>query len=392
MRCRHCGNELVPGATVCPVCGAPVAADAVREPRPATFEATQTAVMQPIRVQNGKLVTTPESEGMPPSVPPAVAATAQSSKPSVANPHAAQHDAEVGEPESIRRRATRSRRPWILGLIVLVVLALAGAGIWAWVHRAGKPSGVAPAAECTVNPTATVSGMQADGANLVASFDLSDSACRNGRYAQSGVRVNLLNEAGALQAAAVFDFAKSPIVFRDGKAAVKLAFHPTQYWTPTATIAQEQGLKTQWSANATGDGAVLAAVGDALGGANIAAEESGDLAHKALDAQLAADRDAARSLTDAYTSQLSSKRPGMEVDGKTWTYADIYGQFLTLKAQYPHALLVWAPDYANYADAGSPADYYVVLNGERFATADESQDWCTRNGYGTQDCLPVHLK
>lgn len=392
MRCRHCGNELVPGATVCPVCGVPVAADAVREPRPATFEATQTAVMQPIRVQNGKLVTTPESEGMPPSVPPAVAAKPQSSKPPVIDPHAAHHDAEVGEPASKRHGATRSTRLWIVVLVVLVVLALIGAGIWAWMRRPGKPDGIMPIAGCTVNPTATVSGMQADGANLVASFELSDSACHNGRYAQSSVRVNLLNEEGELQAAAVFDFAKSPLVFRDGKATVKLAFHPTQYWVPTATITQERGLKTQWSANAAGNGVALSAVGDARGSANIAAKESGGLAHKALDAQLAADRDAARSLTDAYTSQLSSKRPGMEVDGKTWTYTDIYGQFLTLKAQYPHALLVWAPDYANYADAGGPADYYVVLNGERFATADEAQDWCTRNGYGTQDCLPVHLK
>lgn len=32
-----------------------------------------------------------------------------------------------------------------------------------------------------------------------------------------------------------------------------------------------------------------------------------------------------------YTAQLSSKRKGMEAEGKTWNYRDILAQFITMQ-------------------------------------------------------------
>lgn len=104
-----------------------------------------------------------------------------------------------------------------------------------------------------------------------------------------------------------------------------------------------------------------------------------------------ADKAKAAGLLNVYTTQLSSKKPGLQAAGRTWTYETILGQYRELKAKYPNALLVWGPDYTNYSRSGHPSDYYVMLSGETFATAQAAKGWCTANGYGSEDCLPVHL-
>ena len=114
-------------------------------------------------------------------------------------------------------------------------------------------------------------------------------------------------------------------------------------------------------------------------------------AYDELQRQVEADKAKAAGLLNVYTTQLSSKKPGLQAAGRTWTYETILGQYRELKAKYPNALLVWGPDYTNYSRSGHPSDYYVMLSGETFATAQAAKGWCTANGYGSEDCLPVHL-
>lgn len=114
-------------------------------------------------------------------------------------------------------------------------------------------------------------------------------------------------------------------------------------------------------------------------------------AHDELQRQVEADKAKAAGLLNVYTTQLSSKKPGLQAAGRTWTYETILGQYRELKAKYPNALLVWGPDYTNYSRSGHPSDYYVMLSGETFATAQAAKGWCTANGYGSENCLPVHL-
>ncbi|WP_238552424.1 hypothetical protein [Bifidobacterium cuniculi] len=133
-------------------------------------------------------------------------------------------------------------------------------------------------------------------------------------------------------------------------------------------------------------------MGGALGGADIAQDDREKYALAALSEQLDEDGSDATDFYDHYTTQLSSKKYGMQIDGKTWTYVDIYRQFLKLHAKHPKALLIWAVDYPNYTKHGNAADYYVILSGESFDTVDAASAWCTANGYGTGDCMAVDLE
>ncbi|KAB5604861.1 hypothetical protein EHS19_09585 [Bifidobacterium jacchi] len=93
---------------------------------------------------------------------------------------------------------------------------------------------------------------------------------------------------------------------------------------------------------------------------------------------------------DTVTTQLSSKKLGMKADGKTWHYRDIYQQFLQLRAKNPRALLLWSGDYPTYQKSGT-TDYYVILSGESFDSADDASSWCTREKYGPNDCMAIDL-
>lgn len=77
-------------------------------------------------------------------------------------------------------------------------------------------------------------------------------------------------------------------------------------------------------------------------------------AHDELQRQVEADKAKAVGLLNVYTTQLSSKKPGLRAAGRTWTYETILGQYRELKAKYPNALLVWGPDYTNYSPLGAP--------------------------------------
>ena len=211
-------------------------------------------------------------------------------------------------------------------------------------------------------------------------------------YKESNVRVNLKDGAGDVVAAAVFDFAKKPIEFKDGEAEVSLAFNTQQYWRPVGQIDDGSSTSIVWQTNQKPDGKPAADAGSALGGANISADDRERFAQIALSDQLDHDHSAAYDFYDTYTNQLSSKKYNMELNGKTWKYVDIYEHFLKVKQKHPNALLIWASDYSNYTKHGHAADYYVILSGESFNNADEAQSWCSANGYTSDDCIAVDLQ
>ena len=89
---------------------------------------------------------------------------------------------------------------------------------------------------CSASPDATLDSVNSSDATLVVKLHLDDSACGSMPYKESNVRVNLKDGAGDVVAAAVFDFAKKSIEFKDGEAEVSLAFNTQQYWRPVGQI------------------------------------------------------------------------------------------------------------------------------------------------------------
>ncbi|RDX13635.1 hypothetical protein CE157_05785 [Bifidobacterium longum] len=91
-----------------------------------------------------------------------------------------------------------------------------------------------------------------------------------------------------------------------------------------------------------------------------------------------------------YTAQLSSKRKGMEAEGKTWNYRDILAQFITMHNKKSNVLLIWSGDWPAYSSNSDK--YYVILAGEGFDSTDEAWNWCKANNYGPNDCMSIDLQ
>lgn len=243
---------------------------------------------------------------------------------------------------------------------------------------------------CSVALSASLESVGLSGTSLVADIALTSDDCGDLPFEESGVRVTIKDDSGNVVADAVYDFSDAPIEFDGGEATARLAFGIGQYWRPYDQIdasSAQVGVQT----GATANGAPAAGAGSALGGANVPDADIERNAQFALSWQREHDRAAAGGFYTTYTTQLSSKKYGMQVEGKTWDYGDIYAQFLEKRARHPKALLVWSGDYPTYQKNGT-TDYYVILSGEGFGSAADANAWCSANGYTTDDCLAIDLQ
>ena len=175
------------------------------------------------------------------------------------------------------------------------------------------------------------------------------------------------------------------------RSTLKMAFTTNQYWRAVSRIETgSTSMVVQKGASPNGKPATD--VDGARGGANIADSDMERYAQLALSWQVSNDESAISSLCDVPTTQLFSRKYGMEVDGKTQHYRDIYKQYLELHAKWPNAVLAWAADYDYYTRYGHEADYYVLLSGERFDSVSDAQSWCSANAFGPNDCMAVQMK
>ncbi|KAB7789920.1 zinc ribbon domain-containing protein [Bifidobacterium leontopitheci] len=334
--------------------------------------------------------------------------------------------AGAAAPDAAAAKPRSSKTPLIIGIVIAVVVVLAAAGFSVWwfllrdsgdtaagnpatssqssvKSKSGKSDGgtsgskktTKTAKPCTTAPDATLEAADRSGTSLIATLDLT-SNCETGSaktatFKESGVKVSIKDGDGDVFAAAVFDFSKQPIEFDGDTANVKLAFTTKQYWRPYDQI-ETGSSEVVMQTDQTGSGEDSADAGDALGGANIADSDIERYAQTALSWQLDHDKDAASGFYTTYTTQLSSKKYGMQAEGKTWRYEDIYEQFLQRRAKHGKALLVWSGDYPTYTKGGKTSDYYVILSGESFGSVDAGDAWCRKAGYGEADCLVVDLQ
>ena len=248
------------------------------------------------------------------------------------------------------------------------------------------------ASACTTAPDADVTSIDTtDGNMMVATVRLSSSCSGSSKATFDANNTKIeITDSGSLVASAIFDFSADPIDLSSSSAQVKLAFKPNQYWTvPDQTSASS--LSVSMGSASPADGAASSLGNGVLGGANaLTNDERESDAHQALENQIEHDKSAANGFYTTYTTQLSSKRSGLNAEGKTWTYQDIWEEFLNFKERYPNALLIWSNDYPNYTKKG-PSEWYVTLSGESFSSTDAADNWCSANGYDTDHCLPVDL-
>lgn len=244
--------------------------------------------------------------------------------------------------------------------------------------------------DCATTPDAGLESVEKNGTTMIATVAFSAHACGDTAWKGEDVTISIKDSSNEVIASAVYDFASDPMQFTSGTATLELAYAIGQYWRASDQI-ETKSTSMVVQKGATPNGNAVASVGDARGGANIADSDAERYAQLALSWQLSHDRSAVSGLYDIPTTQLFSRKYGMEVDGKTQQYRDIYAQYLTLRASWPKAVLAWAADYSYYTRYGHEADYYVLLSGEEFGSVADARAWCSDNGFGENDCMAVQI-
>ena len=108
-----------------------------------------------------------------------------------------------------------------------------------------------------------------------------------------------------------------------------------------------------------------------------------------LERQAALDDPSVSELEGAWVAQLSSKTQGTydAHDGRSYSLADIYQLFLSLRLKYPNVLLLNSSDWASYTLDG----YWVVIAGVPYSRPGEPNRWCTERGIPASQCFAKKL-
>lgn len=111
--------------------------------------------------------------------------------------------------------------------------------------------------------------------------------------------------------------------------------------------------------------------------------DSEDAALDQLTQQIALDLPQVRSqLAETWVPQLSSKQPGLVVEGVSYGYTDILNDHLVLRSTYS-ARLVWSGDWSSFREG----DFYITVAAVSFSTPEEANAWCDRQAIDSDNCF-----
>ncbi|MBW3089784.1 zinc ribbon domain-containing protein [Bifidobacterium miconisargentati] len=324
-------------------------------------------------------------------------------------------------PQSQSQPKSRQNKGLIAAIIVAAVVAVALVGALLWVlvihpRMSGSPSQASSsqstgtsgksgsgtsgesadtkAKACADAPDFNIDSHDMHGKDLVVRLKVTAS-CGSGstlNLDDDAVRITL-KDGDATLADAVYGFSDDPLTAKAGEdAETSVAFAQSQYWfVPGEADWDNLEITGELGADAQGDKAKLDNSKDFAGADALDKDGREKVAKAAIDRQISHDKSAVDDLTGDYTTQLSSKQLNMQADGKTWTYQDIWQQYVDLKNDWPNTVLLWSGDWPKYQRSGT-TEYYVMLSGETFGSIDDGWDWCSANGFGQNDCMPISFE
>lgn len=256
-----------------------------------------------------------------------------------------------------------------------------------------KDSSGQTAKACTKMPDLTVTGASVSGGSLSVELSVeAASSCPSGEALQldnASTQITVSDSNGTA-AAAVFDFSGDPVVADPGgSATITAKFGKGQFWRMPSEYSPDSSSLTATAKTVKTKGSSSSSKPYTGAQADNGVREAG--AKAGIEWQIAHDQSKADRFMTTITTQLSSKQLNMQAEGKTWSYQDIYQQYLDLQQQWPNALMLWSGDWPTYTKTDT-SDYYVIISGESFGSVQGGWDWCTSEGFGPDDCLPVDLQ
>ncbi|MGE2731776.1 hypothetical protein ACQI4F_20065 [Mycolicibacterium vaccae] len=304
-------------------------------------------------------------------------------------------DSEEPSPEA--RRAPK--RVAIAAAAAVLVVAVAVLGYL--VTRPGSDGGAAPTTPngftagnatgaslippCTEAPAVDVESvdMSREGLRIGAVFM---SRCPGGSTESwSEVRVTVADGERDI-AAGVFDFSASPMEMDPGVAVRRtLVFPAGTYWRTTDMFSgvpqvvfhrggqNESNTPASPSETLTAKGPAKPEHGSVDGVAEAVLRELRDADFGFIEGNVA----------NRWIPQISSKKAGIVVDGKTVTSADVLRDHLSLRDRYDGTRLVWSGQWSTF----SSPDWWVTVSGPPQLTATDANRWCDSSGFGVDDCF-----
>ncbi|NMM83344.1 hypothetical protein B2J88_03055 [Rhodococcus sp. SRB_17] len=261
--------------------------------------------------------------------------------------------------------------------------------------------------KCGSAPTFTPTDITTDTGALIVTMRIT-ATCPGGDILASDTTSISISDGAANVAAAVFDFSDSPLVLphttsgsSNSSASAgesvqrKFRFPIGTFWRTPDTLSGKSGgswnkilVECVESGNAS---ATTGVVGQHVPNAKMeatgpATPQTGDAESAAFDALRAlatADSSSVSSeLADRWVPQLSSKRPGLVAEGKTWNNSATLEEHLALRLKYPEVRLLWSGDWSVF----SAPDFWITITGVTFPDPDGALGWCVGNDLDRDHC------
>lgn len=268
----------------------------------------------------------------------------------------------------------------------------------------GAPTTQAPAPEgsvthCSSAPTFTPEKFRTTSAGLVATMKVV-ATCPDGDVMSGAATRISISDAGKLVASGLFDFSRAPTAIPssddDASITLDLTYPPGSFYRTPDTLGQANGTASgqftvdcdpgaqttnQLPAPQSGSTAPpITATGPAVPAGTDIVATTGD----ALRAQADSDRAfILANLNNRWVAQLSSKRPGLYADGKTWDNQAILDEFLGLRLRFNDVRLLYSTEWSVFSQPG----WWVTVAALTFPGPDQANAWCSAQGFDGDHCF-----
>ncbi|MGW5321790.1 outer membrane protein assembly factor BamB family protein [Rhodococcus pyridinivorans] len=261
---------------------------------------------------------------------------------------------------------------------------------------------------CGTPPRLTPVGLRIDEGGLVVTMRFTATCPTGDVLAAASTRI-AISTGGSNVAAAAFDFTTNPIVIprpenTTGFTTRELRFPVGAFWRlPDDLPEPAEGTQNDGGSAGTflvecepsGRNAVESAsvesstesrrqpVVDASGPARPITGDPESASFDALRAIADADLPVVQSdLAERWVPQLSSKRPGLQAEGRTWNNAATLEEHLVLRLRYPNVRLLWSGDWSTF----SAPDFWVTIAGSPSSESGSAVTWCDQQRLDAEHC------
>ncbi|BBY73551.1 hypothetical protein MPRF_04500 [Mycolicibacterium parafortuitum] len=295
------------------------------------------------------------------------------------------------------------RRGWLIGGVVAAVSVVAAA-VTAGVLLVGSSTDEAAVPQTggftagTANPAAAVPtcataplvqaesvDMTPDGLTVDAAFM---SQCPGGNTeTASSARITVADGQRDI-AAGLFDFSASPLTMKPGETVRRtLVFPAGMYWRTTEMFSGAPQLVFH-----SGDDTEVTSASSTVGSQRVVAHTVAEPEHGSIDgvaeAVLRELRDAdyayvSGSLANRWIPQISAKKAGLVVDGRTLTSTDVLRNHLALRDKYSNVRLLSSGQWTTF----SSGDFWVTVVGQPKLSPAEANAWCDAQRIRVDDCF-----